>query len=286
MDVFDAGPPTTLAGARRSRTVVFKDSRVASRRFSAHDIRGIGEVDNRAPPSEGESSRAADGPLLGASSTLQSQSPPLQLTGDEAGADHMPGCCWGGILSGRLEGCGPPVAAAATNLAATNLAAKFCPRCQSEGISLPANRVFLAQGLCSGVRNGPARDLWATSDSVPGFPPFRVVNNRRNCSGGPIVIFKWAPLADDQAGRSSSGGWPMRELVRTMLDLDDPEARSKQDPGSTPRNPFKLRQSPSRDLAEMSTAPHPLGPSCLPLTPLVVGSSSCPRPRRGFAMGA
>ena len=93
MDVFDAGPPTTLAGARRSRTVVFKDSRVASRRFSAHDIRGIGEVDNRAPPSEGESSRAADCPLLGASATLQSQSPPLQLTGDEAGADHMPGCC-------------------------------------------------------------------------------------------------------------------------------------------------------------------------------------------------
>jgi len=131
-------------------------------------------------------SPAVAGPATASTSAL-----PLPLHAAVPTAAAIAAVCWGTLLSGSDQGCGPGYRGGHRHFKN-----RFCARCQAQGVRVSASCVrLLAPGAAPDsfrkadtLSNRSAHGTWtATGFSSPEW--FRVLNHTKGCTGPACVLF-------------------------------------------------------------------------------------------------
>ena len=123
--------------------------------------------------------------------------------------------CWGDVVSGGTLGCEalPPPSA---------FRERFCGRCRTQGVFVPASRVCVPVGEGSDeIANRHGLGFWNEPSPSSRLPAHRVVNQTSDCSGPRLVILKDElpgplPGLAEAAALSTSGGWVAFRVGRTL----------------------------------------------------------------------
>ena len=111
--------------------------------------------------------------------------------------------CWGGLLSGFPTGCTPGFVRPTVN----HFKDKLCPKCRSNGITIPIDRIrpLPPSQVMERGKNARSTGLWSRTDDGH---EARLINHTAKCSGPPLLIYRHPrPQAERASWSPMPSGW-------------------------------------------------------------------------------